>query len=741
MAEHTVEPQHLEHLASGIGTSAMSSSPTSGEALEKYMADVSSKYICPLCKMFLENPAQVPCGHNYCMSCVEWLLRNIPDPDCLLCGEKIVTDDAIFNFGSIKPDEVKSKEIARLTIKGLREGFLQSGPLDPYEEDPLTPNWNRRKHSFPKYFVSHPFALWFQRPVRDADVPYGVSSSLLQMAERADRVSPDGPGSSPDENEFPFGYPTSICENVPDHKYLCSSCNNVLKKAQQTLCGHRYCSACLSWVVRNNKNPICQKCNAEDPGTVNEGSLLTEERAFSDAAINKEISEFKVHCGIPGCSWSDIMKNFEDHQSLCEYALIPCHTGCGQMVMRKKLADHLENGCVNNMTTCQKCKRRLSSNEYQKHMCEGNSSKEQKRIHTEGPSKEKNHSTPLNSKNGCRFSEIGCSFRGSKEKTKEHEKTAVGTHLMMLLQHIKQLRASLCPAGGAANGIIPHLATAESKVKGLERKVSDLQLQGALEVSGDLEVDCFPSSSVCEEESILQRLVREKVISELENKLHVFENIVAVLNKEVETSNLEIAAFRRKSGLDQDVIQSLELKITELHRCLTQKDAGLSKLHKRLQSFEQASYDGVFLWKITDVNRKYHDSVTGRVVSLFSPAFYTAKYGYKVCLRIYLNGDGTGKGTHVSLFFVVMKGEYDALLPWPFKHKVTFMMLDQNNREHVIDAFRPDLTSASFQRPVSDMNVASGCPMFLPLCKLQSPKYAYVREDTLFLKCIIETNS
>lgn len=52
------------------------------------------------------------------------------------------------------------------------------------------------------------------------------------------------------------------------------------------------------------------------------------------------------------------------------------------------------------------------------------------------------------------------------------------------------------------------------------------------------------------------------------------------------------------------------------------------------------------------------------------PAFYTARYGYKVCLRVYLNGDGTGKGTHVSLFFVVMKGDYDALLPWPFRHKV-----------------------------------------------------------------------
>ncbi|NWT72627.1 TRAF2 factor, partial [Prunella himalayana] len=441
-------------------------------------------------------------------------------------------------------------------------------------------------------------------------------------------------------------------------KFLCSNCHNILKKALQTLCGHRYCSACLTWIVRNNKNAICQKCKEEDPNTLGEESLLAEERAFGDAAINKEISELRVHCVTLGCSWSGIMKDFEEHQSLCEYALIPCHTGCGHVVMRRKLADHLENGCVNNVTVCQQCQCSLASSE-----CQVRTFLSQ------------HHSTSSASKDGCCFSEVGCAFRGSKEKIQEHEKSAVGAHMLLLLQHMRQL-------------------------------------QGAL----------------------------EKVISELENKLHVFENIVAVLNKEVESSNLEILAFRRQSELDQNIIRGLELKIAELHRCLTQKDAGLSSLHKSLLFSEQASYDGIFLWKITEVGRKLQDSVTGRTVSLYSPAFYTAKYGYKVCLRVYLNGDGTGKGTHMSLFFVVMKGDYDALLPWPFRHKVTFMLLDQNNREHIIDAFRPDLTSASFQRPVSDMNVASGCPMFLPLAKLQSPKHAYVREDTLFLKCIIETN-
>lgn len=64
---------------------------------------------------------------------------------------------------------------------------------------------------------------------------------------------------------------------------------------------------------------------------------------------------------------------------------------------------------------------------------------------------------------------------------------------------------------------------------------------------------------------------------------------------------------------------------------------------------------------------------TGPSLCLFHTslaAFYTSKYGYKMCLRVYLNGDGTGRGTHLSLFFVVMKGPNDALLRWPFNQKV-----------------------------------------------------------------------
>lgn len=69
--------------------------------------------------------------------------------------------------------------------------------------------------------------------------------------------------------------------------------------------------------------------------------------------------------------------------------------------------------------------------------------------------------------------------------------------------------------------------------------------------------------------------------------------------------------------------------------------------------------------------------------------------------------------------------------------QVTLMLLDQNNREHVIDAFRPDVTSSSFQRPVTEMNIASGCPLFCPVSKLEA-KNSYVRDDAIFIKAIVD---
>lgn len=115
---------------------------------------------------------------------------------------------------------------------------------------------------------------------------------------------------------------------------------------------------------------------------------------------------------------------------------------------------------------------------------------------------------------------------------------------------------------------------------------------------------------------------------------------------------------------------SLEAQMNRHDDMLSVHDIRLADMDLRFQVLETASYNGTLIWKIRDYKRRKQEAVAAKTLSLYSQPFYTGYFGYKMCARIYLNGDGMGKGTHLSLFFVVMRGEYDALLPWPFKQKV-----------------------------------------------------------------------
>uniref|UniRef100_A0A1X7VPZ9 Uncharacterized protein n=1 Tax=Amphimedon queenslandica TaxID=400682 RepID=A0A1X7VPZ9_AMPQE len=67
----------------------------------------------------------------------------------------------------------------------------------------------------------------------------------------------------------------------------------------------------------------------------------------------------------------------------------------------------------------------------------------------------------------------------------------------------------------------------------------------------------------------------------------------------------------------------------------------------------------------------------------YSPSFYTSPGGYKMMLCVYANGYGRGKGTHMSCYTVLVPGEYDDVLGWPFEGEVTVELLNQNeDRNH-----------------------------------------------------------
>ena len=209
-------------------------------------------------------------------------------------------------------------------------------------------------------------------------------------------------------------------------------------------------------------------------------------------------------------------------------------------------------------------------------------------------------------------------------------------------------------------------------------------------------------------------------------------------NRRMEEVRRDVGNMKRQLDTTQESTRRHDRRIESIEHTLALRNMTLADLEEYVKQQECSSYDGVLLWRISDYARKRNDAVTGQQVSFYSPCFYTSRHGYKVCARIYLNGDGIGKGTHISIFFGVMRSQYDALLRWPFRQKVIFMLLDQDNVEHVIDTFRTDPNSSSFQRPRKETDITSGCPMFCSLAELNN--HAYVRDDTMFVKVIVDTD-
>ena len=319
-----------------------------------------------------------------------------------------------------------------------------------------------------------------------------------------------------------------------------------------------------------------------------------------------------------------------------------------------------------------------------------------------------------------------------------------------VLQHVKELSSlvsntlhltSLNKTNGSVNPIekqleqsMKQMGAVLAETKNLKSRVDqqDSRIKSLETVKNQ---STLPVNSSCGQKNELQEATRR--MHNQEAKVADLEVFVIEGNKVNEDLERQVNVLKIEQDGYKETIRKLQRHVESLEHTLSLRNVVLADLEEQVKQKEISNYNGVLLWKISDFARKRQDAVTGRQVSFYSPCFYSSSYGYKMCVRLYLNGDGMGRGTHISVFFVVMRGQYDALLRWPFRQKVTFMLLDQDNVEHVIDAFRPDPTSNSFQRPKREMNIASGCPTFCPLSELNN--YAYVRDDTMFFKIMIDT--
>lgn len=137
-----------------------------------------------------------------------------------------------------------------------------------------------------------------------------------------------------------------------------------------------------------------------------------------------------------------------------------------------------------------------------------------------------------------------------------------------------------------------------------------------------------------------------------------------------------------------------------------------------------------FVWKISGFSWVLQKAKNGIEDEVNSEPFFTGKTGHKLSVCIKPDGNQSKRNRYMSVHLRYMKGNYDAILPWPFHRKVIFTLIDQQGdpsyRQNVVQSFITLLA----KKPSSDILMQS-ISRFVSHKILNTRRYV---DDALFLQ-------
>uniref|UniRef100_A0A8C0X5U2 TNF receptor-associated factor n=1 Tax=Castor canadensis TaxID=51338 RepID=A0A8C0X5U2_CASCN len=494
-----------------------------------------------------------------------------------------------------------------------------------------------------------------------------------------------------------------------EERYKCAFCHSVLHNPHQTGCGHRFCQGCILSLRKLNSVPICPV----------DKEVIKSQEIFKDNCCKREVLNLYVYCkNAPGCNAKIILGRYQDHLQQCSFQSVPCsNENCWEAVLRKDLKEHLGAYCQFREERCLYCKKDVAVINLQNH---------KENLCPEYPVSCPNKCFGQS----CRTPSPSLSFGGKRGNLQEHEHSALRDHMLLVLEKTFQLEEQI-------SDLYKSLEQKESKIQQLAETVKKFekefkQFAQLFGKNGSFLSNIQVLTSHIDKSAWLEAQVRQllQMVNQQQNKFDLRSLVEAI-----DTVKQKITLLETN---DQRLVV-LEGETSKHDAHINIHKAQLNKNEERFKLLEGACYNGKLIWKVTDYKMKKREAVDGHTVSIFSQPFYTSRCGYRLCARAYLNGDGSGKGTHLSLYFVVMRGEFDSLLQWPFRQRVTLMLLDQSGKKnHIMETFKADPNSSSFKRPDGEMNIASGCPRFVAHSTLENAKNTYIKDDTLFLKVAVD---
>ena len=541
----------------------------------------------------------------------------------------------------------------------------------------------------------------------------------------------------------------------PPKNRFCPVCFELLIDPFLNDCGHHVCRKCRTRLLADGNNE-CPECREKD--------------VLSSARLNKflqrEINDLEVRCQHhkEGCRWTGEVRDLQNHldpdKRECDYILLPCFFGCGKEIRSGAMGEHLTIRFPGRQISCKYCSYCSSYDIVTtKHLpiclqvpvtCPNNCKKEGlKRQQIEAHIDE----CPLQVIS-CPFTSAGCTVKLPRNEMKKHEAAAVCEHLRLLMKlHLNQ-ETTTPPAATIPPQFLYNQAPMEFIISNFSEKreankewISSPFYTHNRGYKFRLKVYTNGNGAASGSHlSLYAQLMRGEYDDELE---WPFEGDVTfqLLNwRENKSHRSHTASFSNYT--DPDGIRSFRVTTKE-----TASGYGKAKFmsHSRL-AYDHSSnteylvddhlkfrVDAVFYsTPLLSLTPAWQDSLvsihSGAHFTIseyskrkrfnnehYSPPFTSRPQGYKLCLRVHANGNLGGKGRHLSIYAIIMKGQHDDSLQWPFTGTIIIELLNWlDDKEHYKKTLSID-TNDNFVRVANGQyGNNTGYPKFISQSSLNS---------------------
>ncbi len=143
--------------------------------------------------------------------------------------------------------------------------------------------------------------------------------------------------------------------------------------------------------------------------------------------------------------------------------------------------------------------------------------------------------------------------------------------------------------------------------------------------------------------------------------------------------------------------------------------------------------NGNILIEISQVNQKIVESLTAKGKHFSSQSFFLEKCRYKV--RVNIHFDLINEEPSMSLYFTIIKGEFDSKLQWPFPHQIILKVINKTGGRDIIKTLGLK-DSPTCEKPDTEKNVVYGCPNIASQAELAG---GYItQDDSVFVECEIQ---